>query len=153
LTTYRFDVPIEVQFYDSSPRPRVVIRTDRAEALGLLKQTLLRLAQETSPASVSMRDLPEIDLLDLEELTLERVRSSDRVAPTIRALRRKGKVAVQWWGDHEDWMTRALLIDGLLASPVGGHQFLTGYESLDPVEVEISFRESDRIGQRPAPNH
>ena len=122
--------------------PLVRVTTNLEEDLIALKRLFLSLANMDPPSSMSLRRLAWIDFVNIGDFVLRRVQPSERPVPTIRLAERRAEPAIiDWSGDREDWVTRAELVEGLFASPEPGHQYLTGYESLDPIEVEVSFRE------------
>lgn len=128
--------------FDSSSSPNtILIEADDSEALAALQELLRDLSQGKPPRSVSIRRVPGVQLRGLQDLEFELVERAGRKRPMIHAVHSEVGWRIHWIGDKDDWDTRALMIEGLLRSPAPGHQYLNGYESLDPIEVEVSFRE------------
>jgi hypothetical protein len=135
---------MRVSYLGHPPRPTVLIETDQDESILALQQALLRLSEGRPPVAISIDSIPGVELQGLEEFMLESVTPSERKLPTIRAVGAGGLgPKLRWSGDSEDWLSRALLVEGLLSGR--GHQYLTGYESLDEIAVQVSFREPFRV--------
>jgi hypothetical protein len=108
-----------------------------------LMDALFRLAETIPPMTTSLATLAGVCFEGIQDVMLEHWAPSGRARAKIRSISSGRQRIVHWAGDGEEWTTRALLLEGLLSQPSGGHQYLTGYESLDPIEVEVSFRETD----------
>jgi hypothetical protein len=131
---------ILVEFRSGAVPPLVVISTDHDQGLLVLKQAMLRLATDEGPASISVSQLGGVTLQDLDELVLVAVADAERLRPVIEASYLGAATIVTFYERPTDWITRAELVGGIIESGQPGFQWLTGHESLDPIDVVVSFR-------------
>jgi hypothetical protein len=135
---------MRVSYLGHPPQPTVLIETDQDASILALKQALLRLIEGRPPVAISIDGIPGVELQGLAEFVLESVTPSERRLPAIRAVGAGGLgPKLRWSGDSADWLSRALLVEGLLSGR--GHQYLNGYESLDEIDVQVSFREPFQV--------
>jgi hypothetical protein len=130
-----------VEFRSTADPPTAVISTDHEQALLILRRALGALAQAAPATTVPMSELEGVRLVDLDELLLIRVADSKRLRPETEMAGAQGLTAVRWYGREDDWISRALLVEGVEAAGHPGFQWLTAeYRSLCPVDIVVSFR-------------
>jgi hypothetical protein len=134
-----------VAFRRAANPPAVVISTDQVADLLAFKQALMKLASSETPTTISMVELGGIELEDLDELLLVRTANSKGPRrPTVEFITDEHGTTVMWWGRGDDWIGAAKLVDGVIESQQPGHQYLTGYLSVDPMQIVVSFRSEGR---------
>jgi len=137
-------IGILIEYRAEADPPTLVIATDHEQSLVVLKETLRSLAEPESPATLAISDLKNVKLIGLSDLLLIRVTDSKRPWPVLEAVDGETGTAVTWYGRSDDWVSRTALLEGVGVSGEPGFQWLTGYETLDPIDVVISFRSEGR---------
>jgi hypothetical protein len=127
-----------VTYRSGTKPPAVLIHVDRQGDLVALKELLLSVANAAPPTGFELAYVPWIELRELKRFYLQAVEA--RTAPRIRVLTEDSDPpSLLWLGDMEEWVSRALLVEGLLTAVAPSFQYLTGYEGIDDIDVEVSW--------------
>jgi hypothetical protein len=138
---------IKMAYYPGSDGPRIMLFGPNETDFTMLQAIFRELTQKGGP--YEFHTLPFIETFGGIQLTARCAGSMfDFTRSTALGLRRSGsdlEPRFEWIRTSEGWDYFAELINGLIASPSPGHQYLTAFPSEDAIVVVSKGEYGDEV--------